>query len=101
MARQRVLLFGDQTVEKLASIRNLIEMSRRSSVLRKFLLEAVDILQKEIHHLNLKIDDRLSSLDELLSLAERNEQSGLSFSLITVERVGELILYLCFHPNLG
>ena len=97
MAPQRLFLFGDQTVEKVPSIRNLVKLSKKSPALQRFLQEATDVVQREAAALD--TDDRklFFAFDDLLSLAEKNAKAPdqtevVPTTLITIVRLGELML---------
>ncbi|MCJ1396229.1 hypothetical protein MMC18_009118 [Xylographa bjoerkii] len=105
MAPQHVLVFGDQTVEKLPSIQNLIKLSRTSASLRRFLQAATDVVQIETTLVTLKERQPFGSFDNLLSLAEYNAKQDepdevVSTVLMCVERLGELILYVENDPSI-
>lgn len=92
-----VILFGDQTVETLSSIRSLIERSNRSALLHKFLEDATKVVKREVQSLNLAARSRFFSFTNLLDLAERFSNLGhpddlVATVLITVAQLGELIL---------
>lgn len=100
---QYLLLYGDQTVEKLPAVRALVEQAQRSPAGRRFLRDACDIIQIEIF--NLEIDERahVGHFDTLLQLAESNAQADqpseiVATILMNVARLGELIL--CVFPDL-
>ena len=97
MAPQRLFLFGDQTVEKVPSIRNLVKLSKKSPALQRFLQEATDVVQREAAALD--TDDRklFFAFDDLLSLAEQSAKAPdqtevVPTTLITIVRLGELML---------
>ncbi len=92
-----LLLFGDQTVDKLPSIKALVRYSKKSAAVRRFLREATDILQVESSKLNPEERDWFHRFDTILNLAEKNstqdEPSELIATLLMcVGRLGELIL---------
>lgn len=101
---QYLLLYGDQTVEKLPAVRTLVEHAQRSPAGRRFLRDACDIIQIEVF--NLEIDERshVDHFDTLLQLAESNAQADqpseiVATILMNVARLGELIL--CVFPSLA
>jgi hypothetical protein len=97
MAPQRLLLFGDQTVEKLPSIQNLVRVSRTSPSLLRFLREATDVIQTEVTKLSPDERKAFFSFDNLLTLAEENAKQEapneiVATTLMCIARLGELIL---------
>lgn len=67
----RVLLFGDECVDKLAAVEELYDLSSSSLVLRDFLQQATTVIQDSTN--DLRPDERSffgSSFDHLLHLAE-------------------------------
>ncbi|KAI1307858.1 putative polyketide synthase [Xylaria venustula] len=97
-ATQHLLLFGDQTVEKLSSIQALIRSSKTSSAARRFLQEATDVLQLEFAKLSKLEHGWNQDFDSLLSLAESNQdQNGVANGMIAtllmcIGRLGRLIV---------
>jgi hypothetical protein len=94
---QHLLLFGDQTVEKLSSIRKLVQCSKTSSAAKRFLQEATDIVQLEFARISKDEHGWTHSFDTLLGLAEenarRNNANGMVATvLMCVGRLGELIM---------
>ena len=97
MARQRLLLFGDQTVEKFPSIQKLVCVSKHSSILRRFLRDATDVIQTEVAQLGPDEREAFFAFDTLLTLAEKNAKEEapneiVATALMCVARMGELIL---------
>ena len=97
MTLQRVLLFGDQTVEKAPSIRTLVRLSTQSPALQRFLQDATDIVQREVTKLDAATRKSFLAFDNLLSLAEQNAKATdrtevVPTTLMTIVRLGELIL---------
>ena len=111
MAPQHVLVFGDQTVEKLPSIQNLVQLSRTSPSLRRFLQEATDVVQSETAKVSLTERRSFGSFDNILALAEHNTNQDepdevVSTVIMCIERLGELILLvsepqILFHSNIS
>lgn len=92
-----LLLYGDQTVEKLPAIRALVEYSRTSFVIRRFLRDACDAIQLEMSSLHPEERLHIKEFDSLLRLAEDNARSDtpseiVATVLMNVARLGELIL---------
>lgn len=97
MALQRLLLFGDQTVEKFPSIQKLVRASRSSSTLRRFLREATDVIQTEVAKLSPDERKAFFAFDTLLTLAEENAKQEapneiVATALMCIARLGELIV---------
>lgn len=97
MAAQQLLLFGDQTVETLASIQNLFRCSNTSLPLRTFLRDAADIVQTYTATLDVVYRQRFFGFDTLLDLAEgygkQDVVGHLPSTILTyTARFGELVL---------
>lgn len=97
MASQILLLFGDQTAEKLLAIRRLTRVSKTSPLLQRFLREATDVVQNEVAKLSLHRRNAFFGFDSLVSLAEKHakqecQDDVVSTALITIVRLGDLIL---------
>lgn len=94
----QVLLFGDQTVDKLPAIRSLASHSRVSDTLKRFLRQACDIVQLELSRLRPQERRNINEFDSLLVLAEDNAKQQdpneiVATILMGVARLGELIRY--------
>ena len=94
-----LVLFGDQAVEKLSSIRALVHHARTSAGAKRLLQEATDLIQ--IHLNELSEEDRAwkHDFDSLLGLAEDNAAAPvpnavLATTLMCIGRLGELIVYV-------
>lgn len=92
-----LLLFGDQTVEKLSSIQSLVRHSKASPAARRFLQEATDVVQLEFSKLSAEDHGWNGEFHTLLGLAENNagleDSNGMIATvLMCVGRLGELIL---------
>ena len=90
-----VLLFGDQTVEKLSAIKALVKYSRTSLLIRRFLRETTDAVQIEASKLNPEERGWFDNFTTLLELAEKHAQQEpnelVGTVLMYIGRVGELI----------
>lgn len=98
MSTTRLLLFGDQTVQKVDAIRKLFHSSKHSPTLRRFLREAADVVQNEVAKLTPAERLPFYAFDDLLALAEQNaaEQNPneiAATALICIARIGQLLLY--------
>ncbi|KAF1954279.1 hypothetical protein CC80DRAFT_595084 [Byssothecium circinans] len=87
---KNLVLFGDQTVEKLSSIRALVHHSKTSPAARRLLQDATD-LNHEIH--------------TLLGIAlENSDESGpngvIATVLMCIGRLGELFVYAEEDPSI-
>lgn len=94
---QRLLLFGDQTVEKLPSIKHLVEVAKSSQTLRRFLREATDVVQVEVTKLSPDERKAFFAFDTLLTLAEENAKEPepdeiVATTLMCIARLGECIV---------
>ena len=97
MAIQHVLVFGDQSTEKLPSIRKLILLSKKSPSVRRFLKEAADVIHHELVHTTSSERSVFGDFNDVLGLAEsyaeqEDPDEVVGSALITIERLGELIL---------
>lgn len=97
MPRTRVLLFGDQTVDKLGSIRKLVHLSKHSPTLRRYLRDATDIVQTEVSKLGSAERKFFYGFDNLLALAEQNAAEETpneicATTLMCVARIGEMLV---------
>ncbi|RFU33276.1 hypothetical protein B7463_g3074, partial [Scytalidium lignicola] len=104
MYRQGVLLFGDQTTETLASIKNLNRQSKKSPSLGRFLREAADLIQVQSSKLGIAERQRFFAFETLLDLAEHaasvSHDDLLTTVLSYVSRFGELIIHIENNPSL-
>ena len=97
MPSQILLLFGDQTAEKLPSIRRLTGISKTSPPLQRFFREVTDLVQTEVAKLGLHRRNAFCAFDSLIDLAEKHAKQDfpddvVSTALITIIRLGDLIL---------
>jgi len=98
--RQHLLVFGDQTVEKLTSIQSLVRHARTSPAARRFLQEATDVLQLEFSKPSAVEHGWTKGFDTLLGLAEENaelqetEETNpmVATLLMCIGRLGDLIV---------
>ena len=95
--QQHLFLFGDQTVDFYASIRNVVIQSRNSPLLRSFLQEATDRVQVEAAKLDADERTAFASFTNLLGLAEEyaaKEDNAVLVQtvLMCIARLGELIM---------
>jgi hypothetical protein len=93
---QHLLLFGDQTIEKLPVLEAIARHTRTSPLLERFLNNATDSLQIEASKLPKHERIYFQDFQSLLDLAQRNESVESSEVVATVvlaiARLGELIL---------
>lgn len=92
-----LVLFGDQTVEKLSSIQALVRNSKTSAGARRLLQEATDILQLNFSRLNKEDRAWNHEIHTLLGLAEdniaeENPNGVIATVLMFIGRLGELIV---------
>ena len=103
MIHHRVLLFGDQTVEKLPSIKDLVRISRNSPLLRRFLQDATDIVQTEVAKLSLDIRKAFVAFDSFVTLAGGNAKQDaaevVATTLICIVRLGQLLMLVMAHTR--
>ena len=97
MSFTNLLLFGDQTVEKLSSIQALVRHSKTSATAKAFLQQATDVLQLEFSRLSAEERGWPHEIHSLLGLAEQNikepEANGIIATvLMAIGRIGELIV---------
>jgi hypothetical protein len=98
----QVLLYGDQTVEKLPAIRALASHAQSSSRVRQFLRDACDIVQIELARLRPRERANISDFQSLLGLAEDNSRRKepneiVATILMGIARLGELISCVYDH----
>ncbi|KAI0124107.1 BcPKS15, polyketide synthase, partial [Xylariales sp. AK1849] len=92
----RVLLFGDQVVDKLPAVKNLYQHSRTRPQLRRFLKDATDIIKYHLATLTLAEKQRFGHFEDLLGLAEsytlqEHPDEICGATLITAAQIGELL----------
>lgn len=97
MNGMNLLVFGDQTVEKLSSIRALVRHSKTSPGARQFLRQATDVVQLEFSALDKEEHGWSHGFDSLLGLAEDNaklvESNGMIATvLMCIGRLGEIVV---------
>lgn len=97
MSCVNLLLFGDQTVEKLSSIKSLARHSKTSPVARTFLRQATDIVQLDFSKLSFEDRGWSHEIHTLQGLAEDNasqkEPNGMMATVLScIGRLGELIV---------
>ena len=92
-----VILFGDQTVEKLSSIQSLVRHSKTSAAARWLLQEATDTVQLQFDRLSKEDRAWNHQIRTLLGLAEdnveeRNPNGVIATVLMCIGRLGELVV---------
>ncbi len=92
-----LLLFGDQTVETLSSIQNLIRQSRTSPSILRFLREATDVVQTQASKLDIANQRRFLGFETILDLAERYDEQDTPDDLVAtvlmcIAQLGELMM---------
>ena len=92
-----LVLFGDQTVEKLTSIQSLVRNSKTSSGAKRLLREATDALQLNLAKLakgDRAWDHETHTLIGLAedNIAEQNPNGIIATVLMCIGRLGELIV---------
>ncbi|KAK7700140.1 putative PKS/NRPS-like protein biosynthetic cluster [Diaporthe eres] len=75
-AYKHLLIFGDQSVEKLTAIKALVQSSKSDPAARRFLQEAIDVIQLEFSRLGPEQHGWHKTLDSLLGLAEEYDASN-------------------------
>lgn len=95
-AYKHLLVFGDQSVEKLTAIQALVHSSKSDPAARRFLQEAIDVIQLEFSRLGSEEHGWHKTLDSLLGLAEEYDASNddniiVSTALACSGRLGQLI----------
>lgn len=93
---KHLLIFGDQSVEKLTAIQALVHSSKSDPAARRFLQEAIDVIQLEFSRLGSGEHGWHRALDSLLGLAEEYDVSNndniiVSTALACAGRLGQLI----------
>ncbi|KAL8696326.1 MAG: hypothetical protein Q9224_002852, partial [Gallowayella concinna] len=105
MGFTNLLLFGDQTVEKLSSIQALVRNSKKSSIAKSFLQQSTDVLQLEFSKLGTEERQWPYEIHSLLGLAEQNikepDANGIIATvLMYIGRLGELIIFAEEDPSI-
>ncbi|PNP56850.1 hypothetical protein THARTR1_03085 [Trichoderma harzianum] len=103
--KRHLLLFGDQTVEKLTSIRALVHNAKTSPAAKRFLQEVTDVVQIEFSTLSKSEHGWTGNFDTLLGLAEENEEQHganalVSTVLMCIGRLGELVVHAERDPTI-
>jgi hypothetical protein len=96
-----LVLFGDQAVEKLSSIRALVRHAETSGAAKRFLQEAERLVQAQLGQLSTDERDWDYDVHSLLGLAEDNAakpvpSSFIATVLMCIGRLGEIIVYGVF-----
>ncbi|KIW08531.1 uncharacterized protein PV09_01420 [Verruconis gallopava] len=94
----KLVLFGDQAVEKLTSIQSLVRFSKTSPYARRFLQEANDLVQLLLYQLSEEDRAWKYEVGTLLSMAEDNTASTepnavIATVLMCIGRLGDLIVH--------
>lgn len=94
---KHILLFGDQSVEKLSGIQALVRNAKTYPAAKRFLDEATDVVHLELSRLNKQEHGWDKSFDSLLGLAEDNDvvpcsNTVVSTVLMCVGRLGQLVV---------
>lgn len=94
---RHLLLFGDQSVEKLPAIRSLYENASRSKLLQDFLQAAIDVIQTEAGKLSPRERQWFQNADSIATLAEKNAVAAIPSEVVAtvlmgIARLGELLL---------
>ena len=89
-----LVVFGDQTVEKLSSIQSLVRHSKTSAGARRLLQEATDLVQLNFDQLNKQDRAWNHEVHTLLGLAqdnidEANPNGVIVTVLMCIGRLGE------------
>lgn len=95
-AYKHLLVFGDQSVGKLTAIQALVHSSKCDPAARRFLQEAIDVIQLEFNQLVPEEHGWHKTLDSLLGLAAEYDASNddniiVSTALACAGRLGQLI----------
>lgn len=95
----RVLVFGDQSSEKLSSIQNIVRSASHSPIAKRWLNNATTLLQGELskpdrYEYNACLKN--AKFESLLTLAEDNEGEDahgmISAAVSCIGRLGELLM---------
>lgn len=94
---QRILFFGDQTVDPLTTIKTLHRRAKNVHSLARFLRDAADIVQQQLSDLDLQGHEQYAEFDTIVELAEvfsRNSDTHetIGCALWCVAQCGDLIL---------
>lgn len=94
---QRIIFFGDQTVDALPCIKALTRHSYRLPALRRFLRDAADVVQLLLKDLDLDGHDRYRQFETIVELAElyskqESTHETIGCALWTTSQLGDLIM---------
>jgi hypothetical protein len=93
----KLLLFGDENVDKASAMQAIIKYSRASAAVRTFLSASLAALKDEVERVYPGELTDVESFDEILYIADELDASNriheiLAGMFICVARLGELIL---------
>ncbi|KAL2015550.1 hypothetical protein VTK56DRAFT_5242 [Thermocarpiscus australiensis] len=96
---RHLLLFGDYSVEKLPSIKTLVQQAKTVPAAQSFLQDITDIIQLEFSRADKAVHGWEREFGSLLELAEAVDDAGSSnlpaaTVLLCAARLGQLIMYL-------
>ena len=96
MVSPHILLFGDQVVEKLSSLRDLYSISKTRPQLRRFLREATDSVHCQLSALTPNERRGFGHFSDLLELAQwyaaqEHPDEIVGATLITTTQLGEYL----------
>src|SRR5215471_3606118 len=105
MSQQTFLLFGDQTIESITTIKHLAKQCHNSPSLRKFFREVADSLQRETAQLYASERERFFGFDTISALAEGHAKKGdndvlVSTVLLCIAQMGSLIIHAENDPSI-
>lgn len=97
MSATNIILFGDQTVEKLSSIKALVRNSKTSPLASQFLRIATETIQLDLASLSKKDLGWSHDISDILALAEDNAAEKkpniiVGTVLMCAGRLGELLM---------
>lgn len=98
-APNRVILFGDQTVDPCPLIKQLCRQSKHSLTLQVFLHKTYNAIKQEIAISEYSDRANFPSFDSILALAElysRNDEinEAVSTALLCIAQLGLLLTYV-------
>nr|A0A6F9DYX9.1 RecName: Full=Non-reducing polyketide synthase men2; Short=NR-PKS men2 [Menisporopsis theobromae]CAB3277416.1 Men2 [Menisporopsis theobromae] len=103
--QQRLIFFGDQTVDALPCIKILTAQAHRLPALRRFLRDAADVIQVLLSSLEFDDHDHYRRFETICELAEiYSKQDGthetIACALWTTAQFGDLVMRAELNPSI-
>lgn len=96
---RHLLLFGDYSIEKLASVKALVQHAKTLPAAERFLREATEVIQAEFSRTDKAVHGWEGTTASLLEMAEAVDSPGggnlaVATVLLCAGRLGQLIVYV-------